>query len=126
MFQTIIFVGVGSFVGGVLRYLVYLGTEALGWSSVWATFAVNMVGCLLLGFISGVVSGGFNLGENMRLMLTVGVCGGFTTFSTFVNDGFKMIAAGDIGSMALYVGASLLLGLGMVYLGYWLGLIIQN
>ncbi len=126
MLKTVCYVGIGSFAGGVLRYLVYLGVEAVKWNSAWATFAVNVFGCLLLGFICGLVREGCSLSDNMRLLLTVGICGGFTTFSTFVNDGFQLLQSARVAPALFSTLGGLLAGFCMLGLGYCLGNVLMH
>ena len=120
MLKNILFVGIGSFFGGALRYLVYRLCDHIQLHSSLATLAVNIVGCALLGCICGSLDRGGSLNEQVRLFLVFGICGGFTTFSTFINDGFKLLRGGASIEALCYTLASLILGLGALYLGYWL------
>ena len=116
--MKLLLVAVGSGLGGVLRYLVpcWIGT-AKGFP--WATLTVNVVGSFLIGLLSGLVSRHFGEnGESVRLFAVVGFCGGFTTFSTFSNETFRMIEGSQWLSAAVYVGVSVLAGLAAVFLGY--------
>ena len=76
-------VGSGSFLGGAARYVVSLLMKNLGKSFPWATLAANLLGCLLIGCLWGLFSRGANEGSSWALFLTVGFCGGFTTFPPF-------------------------------------------
>lgn len=115
MLKTLLAVGLGSMTGGILRYLVsrYLGNIhfPLG------TFAVNVVGCLLIGIFYGLFDRGQLMNPQLRLFLTVGLCGGFTTFSTFINENYQMLRMGDFIQLTIYSVSSLLIGLFMLYLG---------
>ena len=82
----------------------------------WGTFIVNILGSLLIGFLLGLVSKGI-VSPDMKLLLVTGFCGGFTTFSTFANESFGMMKAGDALQMALYVGASVVIGILAVWAG---------
>ena len=68
-------VGAGSFIGGAIRYLVSLLMKDIGKGFPWATLAVNLVGCFLIGFLWGVFSRTAGEGSNWALFLTVGLCG---------------------------------------------------
>ncbi len=121
MLHNILIIGAGSALGGIARYLVgrVIG-QAGGDSFPWATLTVNLAGCLIIGLICGLMARGAGLGDGWRLFLTVGFCGGFTTFSTFMNEGYMLIEGGRLLSAAIYAGGSIAGGLAMVGLGYWL------
>lgn len=114
-------VGAGSCLGGMSRYavsrLITVDTQGV---FPWGTLCVNLAGCLLIGLIYGAIARGFNLSEQMRLFLTVGFCGGFTTFSTFVHENHVLMESGSFLPVLLYVVVSLVGGLLLVYGGYWL------
>lgn len=111
----------GSFVGGGLRYMVGKWLPVwLGTAFPWATFAVNVVGCFLIGWLSGWLPS-HSLSPAMRVMLVTGFCGGFTTFSTFMNDNLALARGGDMLAAACYTLASLALGMAALVLGYHVG-----
>lgn len=120
MIRNILFVALGGAVGSVARYLVSkMVNESFSSSFPLATMLVNIAGCVLIGaFLS--ISERFSLGESCRLFLTVGLCGGFTTFSTFMNENLLLLRAGSIGLLALYAGCSVALGLLGVFAGRYL------
>jgi CrcB protein len=121
MLKDILIVGMGSFLGGVLRFLVSKGLAAVAMVAFpWGTFTVNIVGCLLIGFLSALPSSGTVISPATRLLLTTGFCGGFTTFSTFMNENASMAKDGQMVTMALYVSASIFLGFVAVLAGQWL------
>jgi len=116
---SILAVGAGSCLGGVTRYLVgRLLPGAAGTAFPWGTFIVNIAGCLLIGLIYGLLDRGVHLSAPMRLFLTVGFCGGFTTFSTFAHDGYLLLGGGNPLTFILYAAMTLALGLAAVYLAY--------
>lgn len=118
MVKSLLIVGIGGFIGTVARFVVarYFQYNV---SSVfpWSTFIVNIAGCLLIGLIYGITEKGEFLSSDIRLFLTVGICGGFTTFSTFSNDSFLLVQEQEWFRLALYTSLSVFLGLMAVYLG---------
>ena len=116
--MKILLVAIGSGLGGVLRYLVpcWMGA-AKGFP--WATLTVNVVGSLLIGLLSGLLARhGGSSAESVRCFAVVGFCGGFTTFSTFSNETFRLLESSQWLSAAAYVSLSILAGLAAVFLGY--------
>ena len=117
MARNIIFVALGGALGSVLRYLASRWINGLLPSSFpFGTMSVNVLGCLLIGIFYGL-SERFGLGGDIKLLLTVGLCGGFTTFSTFMNENLTLFRSNDFIYTALYAGGSLALGLIAVYIG---------
>ena len=115
--MSTLFVFLGGGVGSVLRYLVglWIGSAAFP----WATFAVNALGSLAIGLFGGWAAR-FGWGEALRLSLTVGLCGGFTTFSTFSKESLALIEGGSYGLFTLYAAGSVSLGIAATALGLWL------
>lgn len=118
MLKTLFAIGMGSFAGGVLRYLLSKATQTpAGTSFPVGTLTVNLLGCLFIGILYGLFDRGALLHPTWRLFLTVGFCGGFTTFSTFMNENLLLLKGEEFIYFAIYTASSLLLGLFMVYLG---------
>lgn len=116
--KTLLMIGAGGFIGSIARYLVSKFFQNLFLSAYpWGTFVVNMLGCLLIGFLYGIFTRSGYLSAEWRLFLTVGICGGFTTFSTFANENFLLIKGGDFYYFLLYTGLSVILGIAAVYIG---------
>ena len=116
--KELLFVCIGSFFGGRARYLV--GRAIQSWVAVsfpWGTVAINIVGCFLIGLLSGLSLGG-QISPATKLVLVTGFCGGFTTFSTFMNENLLLGRDGAMLSAVLYTLASLALGLIAVIIGY--------
>ena len=82
----------------------------------WGTFAVNILGSLLIGLLVALVGKGI-VSNEIKLLLVTGFCGGFTTFSTFANESFGMMKTGDVLLFAVYVGASVFVGIFAVWCG---------
>ena len=118
--KNVLLVGAGSFIGGAARYLVSLTLKNASKGFPWATLLVNLVGCFLIGLLWGMFSKSATEGSNWALLLTVGLCGGFTTFSTFSKEALMMLQSGNIWGFAGYIGISVAAGIALVALGYFL------
>ena len=116
--KDLLLIGIGSCLGGMARHLVGLGVRHLGVASLWGTLAVNLLGCLLIGLLAGLFARHPNVSLAVQRFLTLGVCGGFTTFSTFSRDGLALWQEGRLPAFALYVGGSVVAGLVAVAAGY--------
>ena len=119
MIRTLLFIGVGSFLGGIARYLVKVGCGKLFPAATLplGTMVANVAGCFLIGLFYGIASRHTTMSQDMLMLLTVGFCGGFTTFSTFMNENMSMIQGGELFNSLLYAVLSLVLGLAFLYLG---------
>ena len=118
MFKSLLFVGVGSFIGGVLRYSVSVLMRGLcGQGFPWGTLLVNLVGCFAFGVIFALFGRYGSTNSGWCLLLTTGVCGGFTTFSTFANESVLMLQNGNWPGFVGYVAASIVVGFALVALG---------
>ena len=117
--KNIAVVGAGSFIGGAARYLVSLMMKGASKGFPGATLIVNLVGCFLIGLLWGLFSRTASEGNNWALFLTVGLCGGFTTFSTFSKEGLTMLQADSYILFSLYAIGSMMLGIMAVALGYY-------
>ena len=117
-------VGVGGALGSMARHWVNLEvSHRLERSVPHATFIVNVIGCLLIGALAGrIASGRLHLTPPLRTFVFVGVLGGFTTFSSFGLDTFTLAHGGDHAGAFWNVAGQLSLGLGGVWLGFYLGL----
>jgi len=116
--KSILLVFLGSGVGGSLRFLTsrYLKFSIMG-SFPLATFVVNIVGCFLIGLFTGMFNSNV-ISQDVKNLLTVGLCGGFTTFSTFTNENFLLSKSGDVMMTAIYIAASLIVGMLALWAGY--------
>jgi CrcB protein len=108
--QLIIAVAAGGSIGSVARYLVGIGSGRLfGLSFPWGTLIINVTGSFLIGLFIGLFATRLDLPEPARVFLTVGICGGYTTFSTFSLDAFYLIERGQsFASLAYMVGSVVL------------------
>ena len=111
-------IGCGSFLGGAARYLISIAMRAASKGFPWGTLLVNLIGCLLIGLLWGFFSRTSSESGSWSLFLTVGLCGGFTTFSTFSKEALIMLQAGQIWGFAGYIALSVVTGIALVALGY--------
>lgn len=122
--KEILYIFIGGGIGSVLRYLGQLAVNErmsnMAFPFSWGTFSVNMIGCLFIGLFYSL-SERWHLSLEVRLFLTVGICGGFTTFSTFSNDGLILLKGEFYWTFLLYALLSIGLGLLAVMLGGYLG-----
>ena len=118
MFKTLMIAGTGGFIGTILRFLVsrYFQENTLSLFP-WGTMTVNISGSLLIGIFYGLSERGNILSPDVRIFLTVGICGGFTTFSTLANDSFILLQEKEWLKLSIYATMSFFLGLVAVYLG---------
>jgi fluoride exporter len=119
MLIKILSVGVGGFIGATLRYATSglinrFTTQA---QFPYGTFVVNMIGCLLIGFLAGVADSRDIFGATSRAFVFTGVLGAFTTFSTFSYETMGLFQNGQTSPALTNMGLQLLLGLFAVWAG---------
>ena len=92
MAKSILIVGLGGFIGAVLRFLIFRYLQ-INCTTIfpWATFLVNIIGSFLVGIFFGISERGNIMSPEWRIFLTIGVCGGFTTFSSLSNEAFILL-----------------------------------
>ena len=119
MIRNILLIGLGGFVGSIARYLVSRLNNHIEWLSIpVGTLLVNVTGSLLIGFLIGISEKSPILTVELRMFLMVGLCGGFTTFSSFTGENLMLMRNGQFLPLFLYTGLSILLGFVAVYFGY--------
>ncbi|WP_315014575.1 fluoride efflux transporter CrcB [Capnocytophaga leadbetteri] len=118
MTKEILIVGVGSFTGGALRYILSVGLSKLGrlWAFPIGIMVINVLGCFLIGVLYGYFKSKVTTDPVLPLLLMTGVLGGFTTFSTFSFETVQLLQQNEWLKAALYVVGSV--GLGVVAC-YW-------
>jgi fluoride exporter len=106
--EKYLFVGVGGMVGSICRYgLSGLFYRVMGDRFPYGTFAVNIVGCFAIGVLMSLFEGRWLVPPNVRLFLTIGILGGFTTFSTFSYETVEMLKGGNFFLASLNIVGSL-------------------
>ena len=119
MIRLALMVGLGGFIGSAARFIVQqLFTKWFPGLSVSGTFVANILGCLLIGIF---IEQAGRLEKEWLVLLTGGICGGFTTFSAFALENVNFVQTGNSNHAFLYISLSIILGLGATYLGMMIG-----
>jgi CrcB protein len=115
-----LWVAFGSAIGGCLRYAI--GRTVLDQHTTfpWSTVLINIIGSFVIGFFGTLTVSGsrFQVPESIRIFVMIGLCGGFTTFSSFSMQTYDLLRTGAWGKALFNVGVSVLLCLGAVALGH--------
>lgn len=112
-----ILVGIGGFIGSISRYLVGLLPIETGSGFPIKTLAINIPGSFLIGVIAVLASKDKGLNPQIALMLRTGICGGFTTFSTFAFESADLMKNGQMMTAFIYICLSMILGVSAVFAG---------
>jgi CrcB protein len=124
MWKTILYVAIGSALGGVARFLMqqYIQRKV---ASVfpYGTLYVNLLACFVIGVIVALADKGNVISPQTRIFLAVGICGGFSTFSSFINESHSMLHDGELLNSFIYIAVSIVIGLIATALGI---LLIKN
>ena len=116
--QLMLAVALGGALGSVARYLVGIGSGKLfGLEFPWGTLIINVVGSFLIGAFAESFALRWDAPQTVRVFLTVGICGGFTTFSTFSLDAYVLIERGELWPAAAYIAGSVVLSIGALVAG---------
>ncbi len=123
MIRALILVGIGGGAGSVLRYLTTLLVSKY-YHSIFplATLAANVLGCLLIGSLIGVFEKQQISNPDFKYLFITGFCGGYTTFSAFAFENFRLFQSDNYTTAFLYIGLSVLAGL----LAIWIGLTLTK
>ena len=116
--KILLIVGLGSFIGGVLRYLISVAIQSRFLATFpYATLSVNIMGCLAIGILFGL-SDKIIFSNEAKLFLATGLLGGFTTFSAFSAETIALFRIGHISSAFVYIALSLCLCLLATFIGF--------
>ncbi|MFN8387954.1 MAG: fluoride efflux transporter CrcB [Anaerolineales bacterium] len=116
--NAVLIVGVGGFIGSVLRYLLSGYVQQLSKSIFpFGTLAVNVIGCFVIGFLAQLAENRGVFSSEARAFIFIGILGGFTTFSSFGNETLNLARDGQLLSAFANVGLNVILGLIAVWLG---------
>ncbi|MGE4347910.1 MAG: fluoride efflux transporter CrcB [Flavobacteriaceae bacterium] len=122
MFKTLLIVGLGGGIGSMFRYLTSVLTDKYVQGTFpWATFLINIVGCLIIGILVGLLTKHQIENPQLKLFFITGFCGGFTTFSAFAFENLKLFQTGNSLLALLYIALSVILGI----LATWAGIMIS-
>ena len=117
--KQLILVFLGGGLGSMIRYLLVKIIPNTNSSFPWGTFAVNLIGCFILGIIMGyTLRFSMNSKSDIILFFAIGVCGGFTTFSAFAYENYAFMRLDNYLVPFVYVSASIFFGVIMIYLGF--------
>lgn len=112
-------IGFGGFIGSVARYYISKINLHVDFLSIpVGTLIVNVTGSLILGVLTGIAEKSALMNVELRLFLMIGLCGGFTTFSTFTGENLMLMRNGQFAAVILYTGISIFFGFLAIYLGY--------
>jgi CrcB protein len=117
--DSVLFVALGGAFGSVFRYLVSTWTQTISKSIdfPYGTLTVNLIGCFIIGFLAQLAEARGVFTSESRAFIFVGILGGFTTFSSFGNDTINLLRDGEAMNALANVGANVILGLILVWLG---------
>lgn len=117
--DSVLFVALGGAFGSVFRYLVSTWTQTISTSIdfPYGTLTVNLIGCFIIGFLAQLAEARGVFTSESRAFIFVGILGGFTTFSSFGNDTINLLRDGEAMNALANVGANVILGLILVWLG---------
>ena len=121
-----LYVGLGGFIGAILRYLASLLTSGLSVVVPWGTLISNLLGCFVIGIIVALAADSDAISTEARLFLATGLCGGFTTMSSFVYELSQYVRSGELLLGSLYFGATLIGAVVLFYLGSTLVLLVRS
>ena len=116
MVKSFLLVGLGGSIGAMLRYLIVSMWKTENFP--YNTFLVNIIGSLLIGIVFAMSEKTDIINENLKLFLATGICGGFTTFSTFSAENFQLIKSGEYTIAALYIFASVAFCIAATFIGF--------
>lgn len=116
MIRNFMMVGIGGMIGSMLRYaaIITIKNQAVP----YATFIVNIIGSFAIGAIAGFALRNATFNSEWRLFLATGICGGFTTFSSFSLECLQLLQQNRYLAATIYIGASVILGISLALAGW--------
>src|SRR5687767_1867390 len=120
MLAKLLWIALGGALGTLARYGTSVALKPWSETFPFGTLALNLLGCLLIGVLHGMFADRWIDREDLRLALTVGFLGGFTTFSTFALDNTLLLTRGSMMRPALNILASNVLGIALVFAGLYI------
>jgi fluoride exporter len=120
----VLIVAVGAALGGVSRYLLQGWILERTGPSIVALFVINVTGAFALGLVTTLAVDRNLINPEVRLLLSTGFLGGYTTFSSWMLESFQLVQAGDLVRAAVNVAGSAVVGLVAVYLGIVAGRLV--
>jgi len=119
--KTLLFIFLGGGLGSCCRYLISVWLKPLSNFLPFGTLTANILSCIVLGMGVSLFASRFAQQDALKVMILVGFCGGFSTFSTFSNESFQFLKNGQTSNLALYILVSLILCNLAIALGLWIG-----
>ncbi|GHT23389.1 putative fluoride ion transporter CrcB [Bacteroidia bacterium] len=119
MKYALLLVGVGGAIGSMMRYLTsqWVAQRLPQYASFWGTFAVNVVGCVLIGSVCGLSERYGWFSPQLRLFFATGICGGYTTFSAFAYENINLLQQGNGMVSFAYIAGSIVACLTAAFAG---------
>ena len=118
MLKAILLVGIGGGTGSILRYLTsYLVIKYFDKPFPLSTFVVNMLGCFAMGLLIGVIGRHLPVENDLRNLLLIGFCGGYTTFSAFAYENTSLLQSNQYFALISYILLSVIFGMVLLWLG---------
>jgi CrcB protein len=122
-YVNLLLIAIGGAIGAVCRYLLSSAVlQLLGTLFPAGTFVVNVVGCAAFGVIAGLTQERLSITPEVRAFLLAGVLGGFTTFSSYMNESFVLVREGQILWAGLNLGGQVVLG----FVAFWLAFTLAS
>jgi CrcB protein len=120
MVKTILLVGLGGGLGSMLRYLTtyFIISRITRFPAIYGTFAVNFIGCLLIGVAIGLSERYAWFSPQMRWFVAAGLCGGYTTFSAFAYENIDLLRNGNYFVSLVYILASVVICFSATFAGF--------
>ena len=118
--MPLVYVGLGGFLGAVLRYLTTIATQGVAITFPYGTLVSNLLGCFVIGIVATLGMGSTMLSTEARLFLATGICGGYTTLSSLVYELARFVDDGEMLNASIYFAATFVGAVVAFYLGTWL------